>query len=241
METEEPTRLKPQFTIAGLLLITAAIAAVLSLGRLWEERGGLAFAIPVVALPFAFVVEFALRRASIDRSWPSARQIAVRLAVIAVCGALPILAFTMGLSYQMFWWSPCPFLGFLPIAYLEEWFIDWPYATWLVPSIPYLILTAPIAFKANHHHLPIRSVVLLIVATLTTVYWFSTSTSYIGKYQSMTYFVGSATSNAGIIGVLWGLWLGLRNRFNFALVLVWNLILVCWLFWLAYPWLGEYP
>jgi hypothetical protein len=241
MDYEEPTRLKPQFTIASLLLITAAVAAVLGLGRLWEEWGGFVLAIAAAALPFAFIVEIALNRPTFCFSPPNFRSVMARLAVICVCIALPILAAIIGWANGMVWWSPGPLLLVLPIFFFDEWAIEWPYATWLIPSVPFVILTAPIAFRSNNQNLPIRSIVLLLIATLTTIYWFATSTSYIGKYQSMTYFVGGAVSNAAIIGVLWGMWLALRNRFNFALVLVWNLILVCWLFWLAYPWLGEYP
>ena len=83
MESDSPARSPFQFSIAGGFIILTATAAVLALGNLWEERGGLYLALPVSAIPFSFVVEYALRSPARSREAVKATTVIWRLAAIA--------------------------------------------------------------------------------------------------------------------------------------------------------------
>ncbi|MGB7343120.1 MAG: hypothetical protein WBD20_02810 [Pirellulaceae bacterium] len=229
-----------QFTIAGMFMVTAAVAAVLGLSRLWSDGGGLYLAIPAASIPFAFVVEFAFLNRPSDRSIPKLTVISGRLAVIILLSALPALAAYVSVINQSSWWSPIPFLVFLPYMYLDLWLIDYPYSVFAIPSIVLFVLVAPSAFSKACSSLPIRSKAMLCIATCTSAYWFAFSINAAFEYQSAYYLYSCITVNLLAIMVLSVSWFLRRGRFGFSSILAWNLALVCWLFWLAHPWLGEY-
>lgn len=232
-----------QFSIAAILLISSAMAAVLGLARWWSDAGGLYLAIPVTALPFAYLVEFALQRqtrqAKLDLR-PG--TVSLRAAGIALGAILPAAGGWIGLVEQSSWWSPIPHLMFLSYAYLERWWVDQPelfYAIFAIPSAAYLTLVAPEAFSIRRG-LPVRSLVLLGIATATTLYWFAIGFPFALEYQTTSYLMGTIVANFACLVFLWGTWAVFRDRFSFPMMVGWNAFLFSWLFWLAYPWLGEY-
>lgn len=240
MDSDISTQQTRQFSIASILIVVAAIAGVLGLANFWSDRGGLYLAIPAATIPFALVVEFALRRNVPDSSHSAqTARSGRRFFVIAVASALPAFASWVGLLNQGSWWSPCPYLMFISYAYLEHWLMHAPYVLYAIPSTAFLALMLPAAFS-NPHRLPIRSLTVLVVATLSTFYWFWSSIGYAFDYQSNAYIIGTIAVNACCVLALWMTWFMLRKRFNFASVVVWNVGLIGWLFWLAFPWLGEY-
>ncbi len=238
IEIEKKTPL--QFSIAASLLIIAAIAGVVGLGKLWEECGGLYLAIPAAIIPFSIVVEFALRRKPQQtRTKLSNINVAARVNVIVVASALPAVAGWIGLANQGSWWSPCPHLMFIAYAYLEPWLVDRPYLPYVVPSVAFLLMTIPSAFSSKRE-LPVRSITVLTVASLTSIYWFCSSITDALDYQSIPYIIETIAVNFTCGVALWLMCVIRRRRFNFGLVVAWNVAMFIWLFGVAYPWLGEY-
>jgi hypothetical protein len=240
MDSEISTQPTRQFSIASILIVVAAIAGVLGLANFWSERGGLYLAIPAATIPFAFVVEFALRLSAPESSHAAqTSRFGLRLLVIGVASTLPAILGWIGLLDQGAWWSPCPYLMFVSYAYLEPWLMHGPYLLYAVPSTAFLVLMLPTA-NSTSHRLPTRSLAILGVASLSTCYWFCSSVGNAFDYQSTRYIIGTIAVNACCVLALWVTWWMLRQRFNFASVVAWNVALVGWLFWLAFPWLGEY-
>ena len=121
------------------------------------------------------------------------------------------------------------YLMFISYAYLEHWLMHAPYLLYAVPSTTFLALMLPAALSKSHR-LPTRSLTVLVVATLSTFYWFCSSVGNAFDYQSTFYIIGTIAANACCVLALWMTWFMLRKRFNFASLVVWNVALIGWLF-----------
>ena len=250
-----------QYSVASILIVMSAVAGVVALGKLWQGHGGYYLALPVATLPFAYIVELAFRAGKSSSSpakVPSGidaplrfSRVGLRLGVVGLSSTVPAIASWMGLVDQTSWWSPCPWLMFLPLAYLdtafyfagysEAWSEYGMYLALAIPIVVYGALVLPAAFTVSDR-LPLRLLVVLGIGSMASLYWFGTAlaSGVASKYQSDTYIVGSLAANIGCISLLWLTWWLCRKRFHFTLVILWAMLLVSWLFWLAFPWLGEY-
>lgn len=239
--SNEPFEPQLRLSLAGIILITTATAVVLWLARFLGEYGGVVRAIIVCAVPFSIVVEFAFGQRA---KWESIgwRSVVGRVCLLLVCSLVPALATQMGMWKEMYWWSPLPCLTVTWVFWIYE-YLDYfgyaVYAIFAVPAVVYFVtLSAPIIANKSLAYLPMRSLVMLLIATMTSVYWFGSGFSY--RYQSQYYITMSIISNTIVIIALWTTWFFLRRRFSTSRIILWNMALVSWLFWIAHPWIGEY-
>jgi hypothetical protein len=223
-------------TIRGILILMGSVAIVLALGNHWQDGGGFFLASIVCAIPMSFVIEFAFA-SNRPRSFAlSKRSIAVRVILLLLLSPLAALVAWVGLVDQGSWWSPCPMLVFISYAYLET----FGYLFLVVPMLTFLTVTLPSTFNSEIRYLPIRSFALFCIAVAGSIYWFASSMPFTFKYQSPNYIYGSIAANSIAILMLAVSGFAFRGYFNFMSAAIWNLTLVCWLFWIAFPWIGEY-
>jgi hypothetical protein len=89
--------------------------------------------------------------------------------------------------------------------------------------------------------LPIRFPVLLVIATAFSVCFFAFDWEYGVRFQGAFYTLTSAAINTLFLLVLWAWWLAIRRRASVAGALGFATVFHCWLFWFAFPYLGELP
>jgi hypothetical protein len=115
-----------------------------------------------------------------------------------------------------------------------------PWLLMVIPPVTFLILSLYLGRFADVR-LPLRFPVLLTIGTSLSFFWFAYSVRYSYGYHGPTYTVGITIINSAWILLLWALWYWIRIRARFWSALGWSLALNCWLFWFAFPWLGELP
>ena len=231
-----------QLTITCLLLVITGVALILGLAQWWRDGGGLALALPVAILPFAIAIEIvALKTWKLDL--PTWRQLLFRSAIALLLACIPAALAWLAFCDQNSWWSPVPMLLFLTYGYMEPYLTDSPMSQfWIysIASVAFLVTVFPIFTKSKIERLPVRSLIILSTATLTSIYWFSTSFESAFEHQSSQYIYGTLIANISFACFLWAYWICFRIRFHVGHVLTWNLVLTSWLFWVAHPWLGSY-
>lgn len=89
--------------------------------------------------------------------------------------------------------------------------------------------------------LPIRSVILLLIAIALSALWLAGGYHYGVQYQSVGYVVGVAMINSICWVVLIALALLAHRHPSFGHNLGFHFALFAWLAWFAFPYLGELP
>jgi hypothetical protein len=121
-------------------------------------------------------------------------------------------------------WNPVPWWFVAPI----------PFATFLFMNLYQVRVASPAP-------LPMRFPVLLGMATAFSILWFAEGWGYGTRYQGAAYTLASASINVLFLHILWGWWLAIRRSASKAGALGFATLLHCWLFWFAFPYLGELP
>lgn len=259
-----------QLSIGGGMLILTAVAGVLALGRyLKPGSGGMLVAVIAGALPFSWIIEFVFSRSRGVREPLPLRTALTRLGILLLCAVVATLIAYFGIWgiywTNIQWLSPFPLLSFLlftvaeflagcvrsfvPLFSLVDHLIARPRpgSDYLDYTCCYLVIATilvylcwPIARYRDTSRLPLRSLTLLCIYTLTNVYWFVVFVPQAIGYHPTSHLVISITMNAVAALGLWGSWLWYRRRFNDRMVVLWYLAFVTWLLWFAHPWVAEF-
>jgi hypothetical protein len=88
---------------------------------------------------------------------------------------------------------------------------------------------------------PMRTVILLAICTVLTLYWFAADWSFAFRYHSGGYVHGVLVVNAVWLIILWVIWIRGLPSSSFYGNLLWHWALFAWLSWYAFPYLGELP
>lgn len=227
-----------QFSIRGMLLILTAVAGILCLTQNWRFQAELLIAVLVCAIPIAWVAEYALTRSTLVE--PRVGEISLhRLAILLLSGLVPsavcFAILKMGNSTRDQWYAPMPFLSYLPyMLFGSPRFLVFEYIRVLaVPALVFVFLSFPIAFHRPSNVLPIRSVTLLLISTVTSFYWFVEFLP--SAHHPTSYILIVVAINILTIFGLWATWYWKRGTYSTVGTIAWNLALTTWLYSFAYP------
>ncbi|HEY2838203.1 MAG TPA: hypothetical protein VGJ26_03595, partial [Pirellulales bacterium] len=108
----------------------------------------------------------------------------------------------------------------------------------VAPILTFAILCWPI-IRARSGALPLRIPILLLIATSLSIVWFALYLGYSIEHNSTEFTIGVTIENVVFAVVLWLAWFWLQRGAGFAARLAFCTLLHYWLFWCAFPWLGE--
>jgi hypothetical protein len=100
-------------------------------------------------------------------------------------------------------------------------------------------LNYPLNKDKNSHKVPRRIPITMFVLNVLNVLYFATSWQNALSYQGMEYLLLMIIANLIFIGAFWFLWGKWKNNATYAQSLTLIVLLQVWLFWYAFPWLGE--
>lgn len=220
-----------QYRLAGLIFLVTLTACALGLGK-WIGFGA---AIPVMTLPFVLLGEQLLYVPPAEADYQGNARDPIRIFMIGICSLTTMVAAWQSISEGVpELLSPLPLLVILPGLC----FLPLALAT---PVITFAILHADVTRRRAIEPIPLRSFVLLCLATLGSTFWLGAGWSCGLDYQGTRYTCGIIAVNLAFLAVLWLMWLTLRRDCPFNLRLTFGILLQYWLFWFAFPWLGELP
>ncbi|MGA9545877.1 MAG: hypothetical protein WBQ85_20045 [Candidatus Sulfotelmatobacter sp.] len=135
---------------------------------------------------------------------------------------------------------PLPFLTVTPAFVLSSLLTgQFTRAAVLVPSLLFFAWN-PGLFRGQVR-VPKRSLVLLVVATLFSVAWFTGGWKYGLEYQGRQYTYIICIMDGAWLAALWAILVACWRRTSFAGNLLFHWLLFAWLGWYAFPYLGELP
>jgi hypothetical protein len=143
-------------------------------------------------------------------------------------------------------YAPLPWLVFLPAWFIGK-MLEFNGEYYILIIYLAAIVTAIFSFVALHWDtaryervcIPLRFVILLSFATVCSAIWLSASWSYGIQYQGPNYTWTVTLINIVCIVALWSCWFAWRRNASFSKRVGFGALLHSWLFWFAFPWLGE--
>lgn len=224
-----------QYTLRGLLVLTAAVACVFGLAWWLDDYGGMVVAIPIAVVPLCLVIERVFSKPQISCAPRTTGSYVWHHSLIVAAACIAAIAAWIGSSAGVpTLTSPLPFLVVLPLLFSVPWIV-----VMTIPVATFLILNLYLGRAAMPHAIPFRFTALLSVATAFSIYWFAYAVTYSYGYHGPTYTIGITIINVSMIVALWIAWFFIRRRASYWVTLAWSLAMTCWLFWFAFPWLGE--
>jgi hypothetical protein len=227
-------RYPTQFNLAGLLQLVALSGAFFGLCY-WIEP---VLAIPIAIVPFCLLIERMLRSGDgLDQEAESELS-PVRIVVFFICAlstvavaSLPIWTETRTVL------SPLPILSmvFLLLAY------RWPSV--IVAAIPvgaFLTFLWPIT-RTHLGPIPMRATVLLVIGTTLSVVYLVACWPYGVQYAGVVHARSVIVINALSMLILWVLWVAFHRDSPFGCRIAFGTLLFYWLFWCAFPYVGQFP
>lgn len=227
----------PKYTLRGLLIVTAACASVFGLARWLDDEAGLVLAIPLAVLPFTLILERVFGSAPSAESRQTPAWYLWRHLMLVPPALVPAAAaYASARAPFPTPSSPLPLLSVLPLLFGMP-----PSLLLAIPAVSFWILTFYLGRSASPQPMPLRFPILLGIATACSVLWFGFGWSYGVQYQGTDYTAAVTAINAVWMAILWLLWFVMRRSASMAAVSIFSILLLCWLFWSAFPWLGELP
>lgn len=224
-----------RYTVRGLFVLTTAVACVFGLARWLDDYGGMVVAIPIAVVPLCLVIERVFSESKISCAPRTIGSYVWHHALIVCAACTTAIAAWIGSSAGVpTLTSPLPFLVVLPLLFSVPRIV-----AMTIPVAIFLILNLYLGRAEMPHAIPFRFTALLSVATAFSIYWFANAVKYSYGYHGPTYTIGITIINVSIIVALWIVWFFIRRRASYSVTLAWSLAMTCWLFWFAFPWLGE--
>jgi hypothetical protein len=231
-----------QFRIRSFMLLITAIACALALVQWAGPLGAIVIGVWPCSL---FVERLFTGPPPAPHRQPSFWGYAANLIVLILCAALCTVASWCGSARGTpTILSPLPLFVVIPLFVASGLGCTQPWCWWFVAPIPFgtfLMMNFYQLRSAGLAPLPMRFSFLLGLATAFSVYLFVGGWKYGVRYQGTTYTLASAAINLSFLLLLWGWWLAVRQRASKASTLGFATSLHCWLFWFAFPYLGELP
>jgi hypothetical protein len=223
-----------QFSLSRLLAITGVAACFCGL-CFWV---GIGFALPCVAIPFALYSErlFASDGAgdAVHNRRPPIRVIVVLACALSV-GAISLQAIADGFPTIR---SPLPMLLALPELVLSGLFGMPPEVTAIFPVVMFSVFAIPAIGQERTGIRPIFPI-LLAVASVLDICFLVAGVQLGVRYEGEQYTFWVTVANLVSIAVLWLMWGRWRRTAGFGQRIAILTAMHCWLFWCAFPWLGE--
>jgi hypothetical protein len=131
--------------------------------------------------------------------------------------------------------SPFPILVVLPL------FMGLPFlAVAAISVMSFVAILWPIC-QSGRGPIPPRATILLGIATGLSALWVGAGWSYAVGYHGLHYTAWVTAINSIFVASLWGLWVPLRGNAAFGWRIAFGTLFFYWLFWFAFPYLGELP
>jgi len=230
----------PRFSIQGLMVLIGAVACTLALLR-W--LGPLAL-IVIAVFPFSLLVERLFGATPpAPRAQTSFDGAAANLVGLILCASLSTLAswyaFLAGVPTVR---SPFPFFVIVPLVSASS--PGYEGFWWNVAPIPFgtfLLMNLYQLRETGSAPLRMRFSVLLVPATVLSFLYFALGWAYGVRFQGVSHTLAVGVINLLFLLVLWGWWLAIERRTSKTAALGFATLLHCWLFWFAFPYLGELP
>jgi hypothetical protein len=230
----------PQFPIQNLMILIGAIACALAL-LCWL---GLLGTIVILVFPVSLLVERLFGATPTVTKAPlpfigTAENLGVLIVCASVCTVASWYGSSTGVPTIL---SPLPLLVAVPLflasalGYTELWWVVGP-----IPFVTFCMINFYQLRVRSSAPLPTRFSFLLGLSTVCSIFYFVGGWKYGVRYQGGLYALASAAMNLSIRVVLWGWWLADRRRASKARAFGFGTLLHCWLFWFAFPYLGELP
>lgn len=231
-----------QIPLRGLLALIAFVALALGLGR----SIGYFPAIAIVAFVFVVCGErlLAMPSADGDRSQAlsgAGRGVLILTAAAGVAAAATqsILGHAPGLTVT----SPFPLLSVLTFLVAEDFYRPAEYAHFVAlaacSAATFLLTSLDLCRKKSDYPIPLAVRVIALVAVMLSIIWFGLIL-YDGELlQGKQYTYSLMAINGAAVGLLWGYKSLVARKASFTRRIAFGAILHYWLFWFAFPWLGE--
>jgi hypothetical protein len=224
---------RPQYTLRQLMIIVAALACMAALYQ-WF---GLVVAFLIMWMPFCLLAERLVAGAPRSETRPTLGWMIMDFMVMTSCALVAVAARWVGARTGVpTVLSPLPLFGVLPLFYVPD-----PWFASLFPFGTFFLVNFYLGRTAGRNPVPLRFPILLGTATAYSAYWLIGGWKYGVRYQSFFYANAVAILNLGALVVLWSLWLVLRGGATKPAAFALATLFHCWLFGMAFPWLGELP
>jgi hypothetical protein len=143
--------------------------------------------------------------------------------------------------------SPLPLATTLPIFWFWVAVDEAPQLRWVIDYAipmsvgPLLLLAWHPCLTVGADFVPRRSLVGLLVLSALAVAHFVFGWDYGMKYQGKVYVTALLVLNVAALITTWAALLRARRWRKFRSTLIAHALIVAWLVWIAFPWLGELP
>jgi len=109
----------------------------------------------------------------------------------------------------------------------------------LIILIIFITLNLFLLKESNTKKVPKTLTFILAIFSILSLLSIITSWNYGIEYQGKAHTVGILLINILIISLMWTLWFFIRKNCNFKKLLILSVVFYSWIFWSAFPWLGE--
>lgn len=226
----EPERQPFRFSIGELLMLTT----IVGIGAWASKEIGFWPAVFISIIPIAAIIDRSVSTSAASRELVDEHVAAPRVAVWYFGMGITGLVTYIGCAFSPAWWSPLPYLsvaiydGFIgpyfgvnPCLYISGF-----------AMLAHICLNGPLLRGQDVRRLPLRSTIVLIAYSITSLIYIGTA--YVFVYRSQMVLI-SYWINLVLVWMLWFLWSMLQERWNASLIIAWNTLLLAWLFWFAHP------
>lgn len=235
-----------RFTINQLM---AAVAIVAILYFIYKSSL-IIQAVLILWAPFGLLGERLTAGSTKRRQRPSPIQLTQNLTLMLVGAVVASVAGWVGLNTGVpTILSPLPLFSVVPAFYLSmcppEWSVligaCWSWLLAAVPFVTYLVLNFDFGFKVGSEPVPARFPILMAVATIASGYWIISGWGFGCSFQSVSYTKSVTLINILALLVIWVLWVAIRRSASRLATITLATLFHSWLYWFAFPWLGELP
>jgi hypothetical protein len=243
-----------RFNIKLMMITVAAAACALAIYR----SSNIGITIMVMWMPFSMIAERFLADPPRTAARPSARRMALNYGVMGLCASLAALADWIGCNQ----WSPSkilspdPLFGITPrMIVSSEWAkwnlesIEWVFEIipfdlmftiilTIIPFTTFFVLNFYLGRTVGPTPVPLRFPIMLAIATGFSADWIIENWQGGIDHQGIVYTHTIAALNLGVVIILWGLWFAIRRNAPKPAALTLATLFHCWIFWIAFPWMG---
>ena len=225
-----------QYSLKGLAVATAVFGAELASAN-WLGKSGLFIVFVASVLPNCLLVERLLGGGPMSQPrmhWSWYMLSHLRLAAAAALTSIFAWLGTRDGTESIL--SPFPICAYLSFALGEDY-----WSLLLVPVATFVMMNLYLGRAEVAAPIPVRFPLILAVGSICTAFWFAAGWNYGLEYQDAGYVWSLTAINLAFVVGLWTFWFRKRKRATATESLLLGLLLHAWLFWFAFPWLGELP
>lgn len=222
-----------RFTVRGLLVLITTFACLFALLR-WIH---FVILMPAAVIPVSVILEYVLGGQPTSQPRRSVGWYVLSHVLLILCGAAPVAA--AWISIAPGWpraWAPFPMLVIMPLFMeLSQTLLG------LAVLGSFVALNLYVARAAQPQPIPLRFPIVLGISTALSSVWFWLLWTSGVEHYGASHVWSVLSINIVLVTLLWSLGFIFRTRATRAQLLSLAILMHCWLFWFAFPWLFELP